>query len=410
MKKVLIIILLIIIVSPCVAFADQWPVKWTFQMNIVSGLGPAVVTINEVITATEAATLLDAVIAETEACAAGATVVGAAQVVLLGALLGTAAYLIVDQIQNQACELYEEHAPENPVTYKYYHLPNDPNVWARWEVIGSGSFQPGTTVYDYNQYLNQTDCCLAWSASWQLTGTDGGSYENYQGTANKSNWSGGNQLGGNAHFLHYAKSATVIVENESQYQTVEDEEYTVPWIPTPEETQQIVNDHPEAFSQENMNPQIVTDTLPTGTKPNVQLPTPTTTSKTGYEPDPASTTGVVTDPATGDPMTPQTDPDMGTLTPPDQPTIIPFDTSMDIPTIKSIPDLLSDWINHAPFVQIFTGYQFSASGDCNLVLPAMFGVSQGLSFCKYASVFAALSAIIIAIAYIYAAIIITIGR
>jgi hypothetical protein len=121
------------------------------------------------------------------------------------------------------------------------------------------------------------------------------------------------------------------------------------------------------------------------------------------------------DPTTGQTHDTEVEPgtDTDTMTVPGYPSVPDFDTSIVTPEQKSIPDLITGWLANAPFMNIITGMKVEAtSGSCtiDIPLPEVLGGMAELNFCQFESVWSAIGVIIIAISYIYGAMIIFGGK
>jgi len=122
-----------------------------------------------------------------------------------------------------------------------------------------------------------------------------------------------------------------------------------------------------------------------------------------------------TDPETGE-DTETVEADTTGLAPmriPGQPVKPNIDTSIEAPEVKSIDTLISGWLSNAPFMAIINSMEVQASdGQCEFTipLPETLGGNATMNFCQFSTLWAAISVIIISIAYIYGAMIIFGGK
>ena len=412
-KKAILITIILAIIITQQANAETWPVKWKNEYIMQSALGSETVHVNEIITASMAAGLVSSTLAATGNCGTAAAVMGAAEIGILGVLLGTAAYLIVQDLKEPVCTLMAPIiAGQTQIEKQYYYQDPacSPGIGPKIYYSGpDGTNQGGqgcSTVINLTIYATPP-----WK-TWNIgTGVDRTVGKEYGKVHTYDEY--GCVMQGAMEMQYVCEDYTLnIVDLAGDNTDWEDQKRMLTDIIAPltqEQIQDAVNAHPEVFTQTNLNPQISTDPLPLTDPKVVPLPTPTTTTTTHPDPDSTSTTGTTTDPATGQDNTPSTDQDIGTLTTPGYPDAV-FDTSMSAPIAKSIPDLISNWMNNAPFVQVFRGATFNASGSCTYQLGTLYGHSFSIDFCKYSGIFAAISAIMISFAYIYAIIIVLIGR
>lgn len=88
------------------------------------------------------------------------------------------------------------------------------------------------------------------------------------------------------------------------------------------------------------------------------------------------------------------------------------DLSEYLPDMLSIGDLVSSFMSNAPFVELYTNFSVTASGSgvVTIPLPEIFGGTATMDFTQYSTVWAIIASIVIAFAYLYAIMIIFIGR
>lgn len=121
------------------------------------------------------------------------------------------------------------------------------------------------------------------------------------------------------------------------------------------------------------------------------------------------------DPVTGEPTETQVEPgtDDDEMIVPGQPGIPELDTEIDVPEQKNISDLISDWMANAPFLSVITGLQVQAQGgisEFTVPLPEVLGGTATIDFGEFSDLWAAIGVIIVAISYIYGAMIIFGGK
>ena len=122
-----------------------------------------------------------------------------------------------------------------------------------------------------------------------------------------------------------------------------------------------------------------------------------------------------TDPQTGEVNTPTVNPSQDTdpMTTPGQPMPPELDTTIVSPEQKDISELITGWLANAPFMSVITGLSVQASGgqsSFSIPLPACLGGSGTIDFGQFSDLWSAIAVIIIAISYIYGAMIVFGGR
>lgn len=122
-----------------------------------------------------------------------------------------------------------------------------------------------------------------------------------------------------------------------------------------------------------------------------------------------------TDPATQEPHDTEVEPgtDQDSMSVPGFPAVPTLDTTIEEPDKKSIPDLLSGWLSNAPFMAIITDMEVKATGGQSefiIPLPEVLGGTATMDFGEWSDLWQAMGAIIIAVAYIYGAMIIFGGK
>jgi len=122
-----------------------------------------------------------------------------------------------------------------------------------------------------------------------------------------------------------------------------------------------------------------------------------------------------TDPATDEPHETEVEPgtEQDTMSVPGYPAVPTLDTTIEEPDKKSIPDLISGWLSNAPFMAIISDMEVKATGGQSefiIPLPEILGGTATMDFGEWSDLWQAMGAIIIAIAYIYGAMIIFGGK
>lgn len=122
-----------------------------------------------------------------------------------------------------------------------------------------------------------------------------------------------------------------------------------------------------------------------------------------------------TDPATQEPHDTEVEPgtDQDSMSVPGYPAVPTLDTTIEAPDKKSIPDLVSGWLSNAPFMAIITDMEVTATGGQSefiIPLPEVLGGTATMDFGEWSDLWQAMGAIIIAVAYIYGAMIIFGGK
>lgn len=191
-------------------------------------------------------------------------------------------------------------------------------------------------------------------------------------------------------------------------QCTDDQNYVESPAPTinPTIVASTIDSNPSKFVDPSMVSTTLTTIKPTGTPTPQNLGPVTGTQSTGVKTNP--TTGQTTDPVTGMPINVQTSagPTSGQsndqMTTPGWPDVPSFDASITPPVNKDIPGLLNGWFSAAPFMTIINNFHVIGSAEVSsFVIPTPFGGSGTIDFGQFASLWAAISTLVISFSYIY---------
>lgn len=121
------------------------------------------------------------------------------------------------------------------------------------------------------------------------------------------------------------------------------------------------------------------------------------------------------DPVTGQEYNENVDPgeETDTMSVPGQPGVPDLDTAIDQPEENDIGELISGWLDNAPFMAIITAFEVNATSGQSVFtipLPEVLGGTGTIDFGQFSGLWAAMGAIIIGISYIYGAMIIFGGK
>ena len=174
-----------------------------------------------------------------------------------------------------------------------------------------------------------------------------------------------------------------------------------------------IDGNPDVFMDPSKRTSTITTTKPTGTganTPQEQAAIPGTVVETPY----VDENGEAVDLETGQSLEPATQTSGGVVkdsfTAPPLPTVGIINTAITSPTVKSIPTLISDFMSNAPFVSIVKNFSVSAGTGSSTITLDMLGKSTTFDFADYTYLWGMISALLISLSYIYAAMIIFGGK
>jgi hypothetical protein len=204
----------------------------------------------------------------------------------------------------------------------------------------------------------------------------------------------------------------LIIQNNIQGLTVDTSQF--PADQTNEElARQWVLDHPGDFEDPNKINITLDDESPSGAYDMGD-------ANTGVTDKPTSTDTTQTDPKTNEDLSPVTansgglvanSGGLGTMTSPGLPgSSSAFDTSIELPQIKSIGELVTGFLNNAPFMNVINNFSVEASSGSSSLSFSLYGRQISWDFAQYEYFYNMMAAVLLSLAYIWAVQIVFGGR
>jgi hypothetical protein len=328
-----------------------------------------------------------------------------------GRLFGvvTLGYLVYD-IYNIIQELREQPGimtdPYKGITLKDGPLIMSSNVQG-WNLTIERSFvQPWSGVNHYKT--------LRIRLYGQLNGTK---YMDVTGEGTAPHTEGDKEMGLNIKFgtrtgykayFNATKGFDLIIENEIQG-LILDTSMFPPAQADESAVREWVEENLDDFKNKNKTDLRFEDEQPAGAKDLGDAQTGVTDPGV-----PGENPGEVTDPSTGDDMTPvqYTTTGLGNImTSPGQPSPgTGIDTTIETPEVKDISTLVSNFLNNAPFMNVINNFQVTATSGSSSLSFTLYGRNISWDFAQYEYYYNMMAAVLLAMAYIWAVQIVFGGR
>jgi len=386
-------VIILATIMPSMSFSADWPLPLTVTKAITGSSGIQTVVARSTLPAAVAETTSKSLLTGGAKVAVGKCI-GSAIPIIGTAFAVYELYDLYDELMNHSS--FWETTP----TYGTITIVTDTGTY----VITSDAVE--NAPYAGYQAYTVIELKIYENGSFSFVGKTTGSYQSNVRRL-KIKRGGYSQLFYYGHINGY--NVTVVTEDGSPYpvesdsQKSLDEGAVTTWV----------NNNPDIIASKLGDKSIVvTDTEPTENgKTAQQWPDAKTGIQDGYYKEPG--TGKSYDTDTGEDVSPVTGTTSGVsvMTIPGQPTITTVDTNIDPPVQKNIGELISGWLSNAPFMNIINNFEVEASGGvCEFQIPNPFGGTATMNFCQFQTLWAAIAAVVIGIAYIYGAMIIFGGK